>query len=268
MKTIILAAAMAVLIDGAAQAGTTVSFPVNDNPLVVSGGNNIEITEYGTPGQKVVIQPTGFKVDRNLKRIGPDGPVGRVLNGTIGGDGKTTFNVAEYSFLGNQGSQVYDYTQQLGDPAVLSAAVFEGGEPVPMLGWLVSHGYTGSHPIIQPDFFSTDGSTMFVAVDFAKLGDTGAAFAAAHSFGDTFTLDASDMLPGLPGELFSTTLPVMGTDGWDVTPPPTGTQVVFGGFHSTIGDVPEPSTWAMLMVGMGLTGAAARRRRARSIQAG
>jgi hypothetical protein len=266
--TLGIAVAVATLAGGAANAGPVTPFPLNDNPNVfIDGGGSILISETGVPGQKVVIQPTGRLLDDKGKPFGPDIPVGPPRTGYIGNSGTATFRIPPrggYQTAGGgvQLYEVYDYNQSLGDPAVLSAAAFEAGAASPLLSWLLSHGYTGANPIIQPDFFATDDTPMFVAVDFAKLGDFGRSFAASHSFGDTFTIGASNMLSELPGVLFSTTLPVLGSSGWEVSPLEDGTEVVYGGFHSTTGSIPEPATWGLMIMGFGLAGAALRRPRA------
>lgn len=248
-----------------ASAGPTVPFPLNDNPNVfIDRGGSIIISETGVPGQKVVIQATGYLLDDKGKPVGADIPVGPPRSGYIGNSGTATFRVPprggyQTADGGIQLFEVYDYNQSLGDPAVLSAAAFEDGAARPLLDWLLGHGYTGANPIIQPDFFSTDDTPMFVAVDLARLGDFGKSFAASHGFGDTFTIGGTNMLPGLPGVLFSTTLPVLGSGGWEVSPLADGTVVVYGGFHSTTGSIPEPATWALVIMGFGLAGAALRR---------
>lgn len=259
----LLAAATAMFWGSSANAGITSFFPINDNPNVtITTGGAIIISETGAPDQNVEIQTTGFQIDTNRNRIGKDVPLpGGHHFGRTDRNGKVTFpGLAPAITVQEQDFKVFDYTQSIGDPAILSAAAYEGGAVVPLWEWLLQNGYTNSNAIIQPDFFSTDGSPMFVAVDLAKLGDFGALFTGSHNFGDTFTVGASDMLAGLPGELFSTTLPVLGSSGWEVTPVQNGTEVVYGAFHSTTGSVPEPATWTMMLLGFGTVGYAMRKR--------
>jgi len=249
-KYLVITAA-AFIASSSVQAGKKHLFAINTNPNVSWKNGVITIREYGAKGAPVLIQATGFLMV-NGNRTGSDLPIGPPQSGDIGNDGKISFNYNR-QYKDNDGNifKVYDYTQQLGDPAVLSAAAFDGGNPVSLFDWLIDNGYTKSKYIIQPDFFSTDDTPMYVAVDLAKLGDMGALFASAHAFGDFFTIGADDMLPGLPGELFSTTLPVLGSSGWEVTPPPAGTIVQYGGDHATNSNLPEPASWMFMLMGFG-----------------
>lgn len=257
-----IAAFFTTVLFAAAEANADVIIQFTPNSTDGASGNkNIQITDNAAkPGSPVWVQLTG-----NFPG-GPNVPLGSGQRKNADSSGKATFTFPSKYTRNGQTATVTDYHEQYGDPIVLSAGAFdENGNLMPLADWLDANGYNSeNNQIIQPDFSSTDGSQIYVAVDLAQLGGSGATFISTYSSGDILTVGANDMVPGLPGELFSSTLPVDAPgDGWSVTPLSPGTEVEFDSFHSTyVEDVPEPSSLALL--GCGALGLAIRMLRCRN----
>jgi hypothetical protein len=250
---------------GTARAVALVPFVEGTVQMPNTGAINIE--EEGQSGSKVTFYPSGHLAGT----AGPDGPIpnrtgddnlyktatipdGGVLHFTMC-PSYTGATCTAFGHVTAKGTYIVtDFTQIIDDPAVLSAAAYVGGVQAPLGDWLLSHGYTSeANSIAEPDFELFNGSPLYFAVDLAELLDAGTRFAASQTFGADFTIGADDSVPGLPGYLFSSTLPVddPGT-GWSVTTVPAGTEIQYVAFHRAF-DAIEPGSWLIFSSGSALT---------------
>lgn len=117
------------------------------------------------------------------------------------------------------------------DPGIMRVAAFTGGIMAPsMSAWLRDNGYAGDTPIALPQFLRLDAPIVYYAVDLAAVGPAGLAFAATTPPLAVIPAGPGGTIPGLPGYVFSTTLPVYVPGiGWAVTPVPIGTPLQFMG---------------------------------------
>jgi len=111
----------------------------------------------------------------------------------------------------------------------------------------------------------TQGNGVFgVAFDYFNLGDPSYDALVTFADGDSelYVLDTTDRIAFAFWGLTSTRQIASIAFG------PSGEVSVFGAFgidNLTVGAIPEPTTWAMLIIGVGLIGAAGRSRRFQSL---
>ncbi len=99
--------------------------------------------------------------------------------------------------------------------------------------------------------FAVDNSVDTILLNGVALAGSGGSFTGYTNFssaGGTFNADVN-------------TLTFVVRNFASATGNPTGLRVEVSGIGDPTSAVPEPSTWAMLVIGMGLTGFAARRRK-------
>lgn len=120
--------------------------------------------------------------------------------------------------------------------------------------------FTDTRTFITPNGFTTlsatissilNGNNLATNIDFTSVMINGVEFAIGSTGATEFRF-LSDLLLG-PGKV--NTLTVTGTTGGDASY--SGTLA----FAGVAGAVPEPSTWMMMIMGIGLAGVALRRRR-------
>jgi hypothetical protein len=149
------------------------------------------------------------------------------------------------------------YSAVLNIQAISSATVVDTGPQFEQVGW--------------SGFYSfTDGATNYLTVNFTNaitdinsLGGSGSMFRTSPlGLSIDYTSDVLDLSNLVAADFslaFSAVTPPYGIEANSFGTPFTAS--VAGTFAGEEAGVPEPSAWAMLLMGFGLTGLAVRRRR-------
>jgi len=162
----------------------------------------------------------------------------------------------------------------------LNASVPNGNPAVNIAGFLIQDGVSGSFsflttsPILIDTTFYATGSNLLSATFGStaisgQLNGTSGSSVASTSAGDTLVY-TSDFInfSNVSGASFSVSLNSL-TPFLQASPAAalqSFRAVAGGGFDADITAVPEPGTWAMLLVGFGMIGAGVRSRKRQSVR--
>ena len=68
--------------------------------------------------------------------------------------------------------------------------------------WLRDNGFNGSsspgHRLFMPDFFGVGFDEVYYGANMVDMVGVGETFVQSNAFGDTFSIDSSGLVPGLP----------------------------------------------------------------------
>jgi len=194
-------------------------------------------------GAQELAAPVKVVFTNNGKEItNVNGPVVQ-LGGRIQANGMATFNIPCKA----NGLPVTDLKITLGnpgaprDPGTLYLSVFTNGfmSTEPLSNWCVDNGYRECSQIFLPHFYPIGFDDVYFGVNLPDLGTAGQNFVDSFSIGDTFTIDASGIVPELPMYTFSSTpLAYSPGSGWVGTPLAQGTQLQYAAFHGASGRTP------------------------------
>jgi hypothetical protein len=157
-------------------------------------------------------------------------------------------------------------------PAVFKnsgAAIIAGTVTIPGASLVLQPGVNAS---AQVRFYSSSAQTLYYSADFTRLDSRGG-FAAVTAF-TTTTVDPFLLLSASQPTLHYEGYVTLGAGdyiGFDIDPANDGPATDAIGFRFTLGDapsVPEPASWAMMIAGFGIAGAAMRRRATPLLNAG
>lgn len=149
------------------------------------------------------------------------------------------------------------------------AAITAGTVSIPSATLVLQPGVNAS---AQVRFYSSIAQTLYYSADFTRL-DSQSGFAAVTRF-TTTTIDPFVLLSASQPSVHyegSVTLGAGDYIGFDIDPANDDPSTDALGFRFTLGDapsVPEPASWAMMIAGFGVAGAAMRRRAEKTLDFG